>query len=385
MSRFVQSNDSHLFAVDEVFLEDSWKLDIDKMGFLGKERRLEFNDYLKVSLTTEIGLQDVLNAYYISSKYFKRQGKYASAAFQYKKILHVLKVVIKTSLSTQQDKDRFYGFLQNTIVQPILRYVAQDSGNADRHMINKADSLDIRGEYAKNNISIHPELREVNLLFAYIQLKIGEDTAAMDLKFLISSNNSIAAQYARIQELDFYAKFLQLELSDDMFKIPTRETLLSKCVNYLYTMLSILQILDIYGYDYWLGYSYSAYTHYKIGEFLTKNFLQQNLKEINNELIKLFGTGSYASLDAYAHFAKASELYGQAIRLHNAGEEYKKVIDDMIYLEDDFNDSAYHFGAALDRYMIRNGLFTKHLDICKARMAYLKKLDFLKLYDPPNS
>jgi hypothetical protein len=61
----------------------------------------------------------------------------------------------------------------------------------------------------------------------------------------------------------------------------------------------------------------------------------------------------------------ARDLYQKAIQLHTAGVEYKRTIAGMIYLEDDFNDNAYHFGAAVERYMFINGVFYLRINDCE--------------------
>jgi hypothetical protein len=139
-------------------------------------------------------------------------------------------------------------------------------------------------------------------------------------------------------------------------------------------MLSILQIMDIYGSDYWMGYSYLANAHFHVANFLDKLRLSKNEEfQTNDALSALMGAGSYSSVDAAAHFSKAMDYYEKAVRLHHAGDEYKDTVSDMICLEDDFNDSAYHFGAALDRFKINNGLFDERIRECR---EYLSSQDY---------
>ena len=40
------------------------------------------------------------------------------------------------------------------------------------------------------------------------------------------------------------------------------------------------------------------------------------------------------------------------LEMHNEGRRYKEVIENMYYLNDDFNDNHFHFSAALERYKI---------------------------------
>jgi len=41
----------------------------------------------------------------------------------------------------------------------------------------------------------------------------------------------------------------------------------------------------------------------------------------------------------------------------------------MIYLEDDFNDNAYHFGATIDRFLMINNAFHKRMNQCSKALG----------------
>jgi hypothetical protein len=87
-------------------------------------------------------------------------------------------------------------------------------------------------------------------------------------------------------------------------------------------------------------------------------------KEIKKRLNDYLKQKSQTSLDATYHYQRAKLLYEKTIQLHTGGREYKRIISEMIYLEDDFNDNAYHFGAALDRYFMVNGVLKEMVDVC---------------------
>jgi hypothetical protein len=75
------------------------------------------------------------------------------------------------------------------------------------------------------------------------------------------------------------------------------------------------------------------------------------------------------------HYEKSREaLYGLK-ELHTEGKAYKEIIQKMFYLNDDFNDTMYHFYAAAERYLINTGNIGKNLDIVK------KKLENSNVYD----
>jgi hypothetical protein len=137
-------------------------------------------------------------------------------------------------------------------------------------------------------------------------------------------------------------------------------------------MLTILQTLKIYPTDYMVGPSYIAYTHYRIGEFiqgLSRRLEEEDFLDFMNalkgKLSDILGKSTFSTLDMVYHYRMARDLYRKSEQLHQAGSEYKKAIQSMIYLEDDFSDNAYHFGAALDRYKLINEGFSRRIDKCE--------------------
>jgi len=413
-----------------------------------------FDEFLKpVDVNTD-SLADVLRTYYLSGRYYLKEGRIFSCSFQYRKILYVLRLI----LDKETDKtlcESFCRMLRKKLLSPLLDLTSRDSFNTDYHGYHKAREKigEHRDGYIVNNLSNHPETREIILAYNYIRLKIGY--ATKDISTLISPENSFATQQSRLLELDFYAKYLEDKQWDDVeenriknnstklvsdktntqpfdvHQVNTDESSVSSIENthsdenslslkqeslptelaaiqdghnesqtdnidlplqgiknqaageisgetapngmtlnstaYLYSMLSILQILDIYGADYWLGHGYTAHIHFRIATYLSK-LETSHIDQINEQLTPLLGLGSFASLDQYYHYSKAKKLYDEAIQLHTAGDAYKAMIEDMIYLEDDFNDTAYHFGAALDRYLITNQVFLGKIRACTSEI-----------------
>lgn len=54
----------------------------------------------------------------------------------------------------------------------------------------------------------------------------------------------------------------------------------------------------------------------------------------------------------------------------------------MYYLEDDYNDNLYHFGAAIERYKINTGVLRQKLDYCKNQLKLVNdKRKPMDVYD----
>ena len=328
------------------------------------------------------GLVEVVKSYYLSGQFYLRNGRSVSCSFQYRKILQLFRIVLESgdntpvwgdkSADVKEGINNFISFLFKEITGPALEIISQNAGNTDNHMLSKArDVLSGAGpgrfisRFTADNISNHPETREVLLLHYYIQVKLGKPVELERIDHLISPAYSIATQFTRVLELDFYAKVIHANLVSG-----TKEYSVQNCVNYLFSMLSILRILDIYGKDYMISSSYYAYTHFRVAEFLqTPSVSAGILNSVRQHIGRLLGAGSYGSFDPVYHFQMAKRSYGESLQLHTGGTAYRKQMGGMIYLEDDFNDNAYHFGAAIDRYLMLNEVFSDRIKSCERQLA----------------
>jgi len=295
-------------------------------------------------------------------------------------------------------------FIKRNLVEPIIEIANTNVGHCNRHIKNKATRIfkdictpDI--SYLKNNLFKHPEIVEANLLNNFIRLKLGLDLDVKEEK-IITPENTHPTQFARIFELHFHANYLNKKYLESflnpVLKFPKKvpnflerppfqhcsvfvqprtnlDNYENKISDYLFSMFSVLRILKIYGTDYLMGYSFIAFTYYKLGiliKYINKHDPDGILKDkIKKTLELVFNERLFGSFDHDFQFNMAKENFQKAIRLHTSGNEYKKAVSEMVYLEDDFNDNAYHFGAAYDRYLMINGIFANKIKECEARMA----------------
>ncbi|MCR8558772.1 hypothetical protein KXD93_14030 [Mucilaginibacter sp. BJC16-A38] len=375
------------FKVYEIFDLESKEAVQNEPDLLRK-----FQLFLKQPITQEdFSFKDILLCYYLSGEFFIKHGRAISGSFQFRKIMHVLRIIL-----TKGDKDNVnaippdfvHEYIDDLLVKRVIEIAGNNAANTDLHMLEKAkmeshlkSKKDRQGEIDKmvesmslNNISNHADTREAVLLSGFIKLKTGAEIK--DTSLFISSNNSISTQYARILELDFHAKFSYKQLKKTETKnIP------ALVINYVYSLLSLLRILEIYNNDFVIGYRFSAYTHFHLAQFLDEDlddYIRDFPVDINlkDELDFLLGEGSYSSLNKNYHFKMAKDLFEKAIRLHSYGTEYKNMINGMLYLEDDFNDNSYHFGAAMDRYLMINNVFDLNIEECKKSIINFNPAQF---------
>ena len=95
-----------------------------------------------------------------------------------------------------------------------------------------------------------------------------------------------------------------------------------------------------------------------------------------NQVVSLSGI---STLKPLFHYQRAKMLYEKALELHSTGTAYKQMISGMMYLEDDFNDNAYHFGISLDRYLIVNGTIHIRIKECDTKII---ELGYKSAYNP---
>jgi|GEM_PF-6859719 len=348
----------------------------------------DFSFFLKKSGKTKIDLTDIMRCYYLSGQYFLKYGRKISCSFQYNKILHVLRIVLTTGSTGDKENtgvansdaksiadnpntasverpyplvNSFLDMLEKTVINPLLQMAAETSGGIDTHVINKAKNYKVQPSFSLNNISFSQESREPVLLYHYIAIKIGSPPT--NIEKLISPYNTISTQYSRMIELDFYAKYCESQINGDIVSnAPIRELI----VNCLFTRFTMVRLFEIYGANYAIGHRYLAYTHYRIAYILKNHegIIGDEKDYVNQRLNVLLGYKAQTSIKPVYHYQKAKDLYEKTLQMHSGGREYRKMMTDVIYLEDDFNDNACHFGAALDRYFIVNGAIEKWVDEC---------------------
>ncbi|HEV7780352.1 MAG TPA: hypothetical protein VGO58_03755 [Chitinophagaceae bacterium] len=370
-----------------------------------------FIDYLVPDDKSAFGIADVLRCYHLSAVYFKMRGRNVSSSFQYRKILYTLNRVLVKDIhekdrngkktddtnnipnenpgdirnnvrhdgNKHRKKMEFHskvlGILDTTIVSKILVITSQNSEFSDRHMIRKFQKHDISERYARNNISNHPESREAILLYAYLRLKLlGEGDEQ-----LVNHYNSIATQFTRILEVEYFSKCAYYKLAKiESTGFEGNETNIKIVVDYIYSLVSLIRTLNIYGTDYLVGLSHRAYVHYQLATAL-ETYSKEN---INVDIIErvqgiLNNTETFGIANAIYNYQMANQYYVRARQLHSNGAEYKNSLDKILYLEDDINDNAAHFGAALERYILNNlkepESFKKK---CEEKLKAYKESDF---------
>lgn len=338
-----------------------------------------FIDFINPTEDGKIDIQSVIKLYWLAGQYFLKCGRSVSCSFQYRKILQVLRIVICSDGNPYSRG--VVNILELFLADEIFKISAENSMNTDRHGFEKIKSpmTEVIGDIPNQRFkeigisrnSNHPETREVVAWIFYIKIKLRAPLPSLQMANFINPYNSFSSQLTRLIELDVYAKYSNPRFE---FNSVTAEQM-NQIFNYVYTLAAIIRKLKIYGSDYLSGVSYSAYIHFKLAEILDK--IGENpsvFKHVKDAFIDFSGKDNYTAFDKIYHYRMAHDYYVRAIQLHTGGKEYRNQLGNMVYLEDDFNDNAYHFGAAQDRYLMTNGVF--HSCLRKASSKIRESDDF---------
>jgi hypothetical protein len=87
--------------------------------------------------------------------------------------------------------------------------------------------------------------------------------------------------------------------------------------------------------------------------------------ETENKLKYLIGVVNISFITKHYQEEQAIRRYYSAIETHTEGSAYKNIIENMCFLNDDYNDKHFHFFAAIERYKINTGRIKRKINNLK--------------------
>ncbi|NHM08026.1 ATP-binding protein [Flavobacterium sp. CYK-4] len=303
----------------------------------------------------------MLKCYYYSAKLYEKNGQISSAQYQYQKIIQVLSHVLT------DDADSIATPLFNDIILPALDLYYTSLGQSQRHIIKKSKEDEIGQSDTTTleqtdalmqqiyKLPNHQDIKETLLYFKRLLLKVQLDPKPKAIA------PSVSSQHLRVLELEYNSRVLARKLKSE-------KTDAVSFISYIYNQSSILRIFKIYGSDYIFGPSFNAHIHYKMAKTIQDNKTLAQDPDLIHRIDELIGGHSYSALDVDYHYRRAVDYYNIAIELHTAGQEYNRKMREMVYLEDDFNDHRFHFGAALERYYMMHNVYQDKIEEIKKEL-----------------
>ncbi|MCA0231920.1 MAG: hypothetical protein LCH91_15730 [Bacteroidetes bacterium] len=156
------------------------------------------------------------------------------------------------------------------------------------------------------------------------------------------------------------------KLTNEMIKL--LQEYFQVVANSIYCLHQIISSLKIYGTNHFLNNAYLASFHEKMACWLkhyrlckildSEHDLSLNIDETFNRLL---GFRIIHTLEVVPQYQLALQYYYRSLQVHSEGSAYKYQISNFIYLEDDYNDNLYHFGAALERQRINSDYIRNRL------------------------
>jgi len=384
-----------------------------------------------------LSIERVISIYLLAYTFYKRSGRVHLASLQLKKILYLVResnfginmipgsdgtgdIIKEKSLFENSDFGKFVLWVTNKILTGLTNIT--DVSN--RAQIRKSRSVGLEKFSAinqdeitaiiYNNHSTAPDVREVVLLVETIKsniIKGYKKHLVENSSIYINGSSPVSDMLVRVFELKFqsdleYANLNDLfnfrgavfkdldvvnykmefgkllmskldDLQDDAEKKVFLESVRHSINNGFFCLYETIRILNTYGVDYILNYSFLAATHYRLAKFsmFFESFLDRkedlfvNMK-IVDDLKKLVGDNFQNNSDPFYHFDK-SILYNQKAReMHSGGASFQQHNRSMYSLDDDYNDEFVHFCASIERYRINIGSVRKSID--KAEIFLVK-------------
>ncbi|KJU83893.1 conserved hypothetical protein, membrane [Candidatus Magnetobacterium bavaricum] len=149
----------------------------------------------------------------------------------------------------------------------------------------------------------------------------------------------------------------------------------------IFCLSEIIKISKTYVFSYDMNHSYMAATHLRLAIWCDyykayekydpeKTPDPKKTSDITDALKNLTGEAETVTIDPNYQYEMARHHCLCAIETHTERKAYKNMIETMYYLNDDFNDSFYHFSAALERFRINTGQIEEILEIAREMTTY---------------
>ena len=383
---------------------------------------------LEESLRNDFDYQSAFNQIFIilftSNQYFIKAGDYYRGLFQLKKILILVRRYLELSGSSERISQKQFRLVK-IIAHEAFEIADQSTKHTRRQQIHEWENiLSIEhglDEGAKatymDSIIQHPEGKEILTVIKEIELHIADiDIVSILRKNLLATpytviNNKfnrlfelyykcslnhhiifLAGQYMGMKDginvAQKEGRLILDELLTGLGSIPgisglgfgnTQELLKYLICDSIYCLMEVVRSFNVFGVTYIASHASIALAHEHLGNWC--NYYQiikgQGKKDLQTErffvelketLIEYIGEINSQYLDIGYHFKIALQYYYSSLEVHNEGDAYKRAIEELHYLDDDFDDNLSHFCGAIERYRINTGWVRRKIQRLKENM-----------------
>jgi len=370
--------------------------------------------------------------YYLSAIFYQLSSRNYSYAFQYKKILYIIRDHIWS----------FKGQLEKTNSEiETIKATKEAAENISLKVIENTNNLSggsSTAEYLKyqeilsgvencepqtlTSLSISQEVKEVLILVEQIKLRFNRilpENDRFETHSLLSKDDVISNIYVRLKEMNYqsehnYARFskklsYRIKLSDEQFSLRIVTKLLLLLTNEgvkatspesaaieikktykeitrltldsIFCLREAIKAIDVYNKGYIVTYSYLANLHLKLSVWCSVFAELLKIDEsIEEELFKLFNDKDKVKLNQLYHLKLSKIMFNESIALHKQGKPYKALKSNMYFLEDDYNDNLTHFSASAERFNLNTGKINYKLDKIENQIAVAENIKYQNFF-----
>ncbi|MEM9298211.1 MAG: hypothetical protein AAGA64_07450, partial [Bacteroidota bacterium] len=165
----------------------------------------------------------------------------------------------------------------------------------------------------------------------------------------------------------------------------------------IYCLIEIIRSFKTFGINYISNYSLLGYAHDHLGnwcsiyhyinklhdQFYTSDSLQKRCcgfaDKLHDRLLQLIEINNIDYLDIGYHYKMAIQSFYSVLEMHNGGLMYKRTMQEMYYLDDDYDDNLNHFCSAIERLRINTGTIRHKINELKQKV---KETDLFEAEDP---
>ncbi|MEO9482555.1 MAG: hypothetical protein ABJG47_03890 [Ekhidna sp.] len=364
---------------------------------------------------------------FLANQVFLRAGDYYRCLFQLKKILIIIKRLLDYGGGKHFNtiNSNNYNIVRSIGAEAIRILDRSITHTRSQQVYEWKNYFDVTNESEINDLQLEslinqPEGREVVTIIKEIELYLRnlDPITTLARTNLGLSHSIMNNKYNRVFEL-----YYKCTLNFECFKVLTKscglnseaalldaqhplELLLSSVskspelaklkigspeeviifliTDSIYCLSEVLRSFNVFGITYICNHSLNAIVHDHLAKwcFYYQHFkklsrkdadIERFISKVEETLSQLLGKIDIQYLDVDYHLKMALQHCYSSLEMHQGGTAYKRAIEQMHYLDDDFDDNLSHFCAAIERYRINSGFIRVRIKALKEKLKEINK------------
>ena len=425
---FTEDNEIDWVFLEKMLTTDTGSFEVFRDGVL--IQNLEENKYQTITGDAQKGDNEVNRVVYLmllANQTFLRGGDYYRCLLQWKKLLVTIKRLLNYSKSGKDRKvtinSRQYELIKR-IAKEAIDILDRSTNHTRQQQVHEwtsifeSDSISNQ-QFSNDSIINQPDAREIYIIVKEIELYVEDVDVTVLLKNTVLGRSDAVMnnRYNRVFEL-YYKCTLNYEnlkrirkqagipkdediinhpnllndLIDASIQLNTHQTLEFKTSQDLliylisdsiYCLSEVLRSFNVFGITYVCNHSLNAIIHDHLSKwcFYLNHFKELAKKDIavkrfslklESTLELLLGKVDLQYLDTNYHLKMSLQHCYSCLEMHQGGTAYKRIIEEMHYLDDDYDDYLSHFYIAEERYRINSGFIRDRIQSLKDKVKYLE-------------